>query len=454
MHNVPTHTTTLLDTLAESPVRAAIREALGVPRSPQAGSPSSIVVHTLTDERFAPCKGCFECWVKTPGQCGMRDAANAVMADCIHAEELIWTTRVRFGCWEARAKATLDRTIGIVSPFFTTVHGETHHRARYDRYPRWGVIAVADDHTTHTDRRRFSSIVARNVVNMQQRKPWVAFVPPDATADDVAAAVHHARAHPLENTTAPPFLPPTAKGVSPRADRPRHVVAWIGSAKPNGTSTSEALVQPLLDHLAELGWTTEVLHTRGAVKLQHAEAPKLVEAVQRADLLVLSTPVYVDTPPASVLAGLGQLARARLDSPPAMVVISQCGFPELEHNYLLLDVVAEASRRIGMPWAGHLAVGGGGAFTGAHLSKPGDKAWRQARALQDAATALDAGEPIPPTVTESFGHAILGPALYRLAGDVGWLVQAWQHGALWTLGDEPFAGSDDGAVSTAGSGKA
>lgn len=39
-------------------------------------------------------------------------------------------------------KKGLDRLIGLVSPFFTKIAGETHHRPRYDRYPALLAVGV------------------------------------------------------------------------------------------------------------------------------------------------------------------------------------------------------------------------------------------------------------------------------------------------------------------------
>lgn len=423
--------TTLLDALPAVPVRSRIHAALA--------TEDLRAIHALRAETFAPCKGCFECWVKTPGRCGMRDAANPLMSDIIASTDIIWTTRVRFGCWDPIAKAALDRSIGLLSPFFEEVRGETHHKARYDHYPRWGVVAVEAPGTSEADRERFRHIVRRNVLNMHSEGPWVAFVREQDTQEDVEQAIVEARAFPLPVAEVPVFTPPDPHGVPDPLDRPRHVVAWVGSAKATGESTSEGLAQALLHHLQTRGWTTELLHARRTVHLRREGAPALVEAVSRADLLILASPVYVDCLPALVLSGLDRLANAGLRAPPAILPILQSGFPELSHSALGLDVIARFAESTGSLWAGHLAVGGGGAFEGADFTELNSKAGQQARALLQAAEALDRCRPVPDEAIERFGTPLLGPRMYRMAGQMGWLVQAWQHGTLGQLGDRPFS---------------
>jgi len=424
-------TTTLLDALPDVPVRTAIREALGDVHA----------VHTFCEERFAPCTGCYECWLKTPGKCGLQDAANPVMADAIAADTVIWTTRVRFGSWDPIAKAALDRSIGLVSPFFTTVDGETHRQKRYAHYPRWKVVAVTDDQTTEADRERFRTLVARNALNLHSEEAVVAFVDEGASADDVREAL--ARAVPAPSNKAPPAPDLERVGVAPTPGRPRHAVCWVGSGKPPGTSTSEKMARPLLERLEHRGWTTEIIHTRAVAELRATEAPALVSAFERADLLIVSSPVYVDCLPASVLTGMRLVGHTRISHPPVLLPIIQCGFPEADHTTLALQILADFAQRNGMGWAGHLAVGGSGAFEDTQLTVPSGRGARQARALLDAAAALDVGNPIPHPVTEAFATPLQSPAMYRTSEQLGWLAQAWTHGAMFHLNDRPFPEASD-----------
>ena len=110
---------TLLDALEGGELGAALRQALT--------SETLLADHRLREERFAPCQGCFECWVKHPGTCKAKDAANDVMRDAMAADVLLWATRVRFGCWDPIAKVAFDKAVGVLSPFFRAIAGETHH---------------------------------------------------------------------------------------------------------------------------------------------------------------------------------------------------------------------------------------------------------------------------------------------------------------------------------------
>lgn len=412
---------TVLDSVWPEVVAEHVRAAVGATRA-----------HALRHERFAPCSGCFECWIAHPGTCKASDAANDVMRDVVGSSEVVWVTRPRHGCWDSLAKQALDKCLGLISPFFGTEHGETHHHTRYGRFPRFGVVAVVDPDETPEDRERFRRLFARNAVNFHSDQPWVAFVSPGAGREEVAEAIAAAKGSPwLGFPNLAPF-PPRSDAVGPAGKR---ALLLVGSAKASGTSLSERLGRALLERLAHRGWSTDLRWLHHVVKLGRPEAPALVEAIGGADLVVLAAPVYVDCLPAVVLAALERMGNATGGA--VFLPIVQCGFPEPEHLTLALEVLSTATRRLGYGWAGHLAVPGGPALASAPLDRPG-LAGRQVEGLDGAAAALDAGQPVPESAIEAFGTAVVSPAVYRFAGNAGWVAQAWGHGVLLDLGRRPF----------------
>jgi multimeric flavodoxin WrbA len=432
----PHETVTVLNGLREGPVWRAI----------QAGTAASGLrtraIHHLGDAVYAPCKGCFECWTKTPGQCGMRDAANPTMEDAIAADVLLVTTRVRFGTVHPLTKAALDRMIGLISPFFQVRGGETHHRARYGAYPHWAVVAVTDPHADDDERALFVETVRRMAVDLHSPVPWVCFVSDGMSEEGIRTAVRDGLAHLADAPALPSWTPvlPSPRGVVLPEDRAPHAVVWVGSAKPPGTSASENLGAALAGMLETHGWTSEVVHARRVAKLGRGRADKLVEAFQRADLVILATPVYVDTLPALVLEGLSDLRGQGLGTA-SLLPIVQCGFPELLHTETALASLAMAAGRLGLSWAGHLALGGGGIAQRA--IEPYGPLAAQHDALTQAAAALADGRAIDEATRARFAEPYLSERTYRLAGHTGWFAQAWKHGAITRLWDQPFRPADE-----------
>ncbi len=425
---------TMLSSLGDEAIESAVRDEL---RSEGV----DVYVHDLTHERFAPCQGCFECWIAHPGTCKASDGANDVMRDVIASDAVLWLVAPRFGAWDPVSKAALDKIIGLISPFFTKVAGETHHKRRYERYPRWAVLAVSGPGQTDGERDVFRTLVERNVLNMQVHSPFVAFA--DA-ADPVrfrtmanAALAHLTADHPDDHWTMVEPLPPVESAVGPDVGN-RRAVLWVGSAKPHRTSTSEALGTALTRRLESRGWECRTVRAPKVTKLGRDGSPELVGVTRSASLLIVASPVYVDCLPALVLKGLGDLVDATvIGAGPALLPIIQCGFPEATHTRLAVEVLAHAASSAGWAWAGHLALGAGGFIDGADID-----ASRRFHKLQQAfdqvADALDAGDPVPAELTSALSAPLLNPTVYRWAGDVGWLAQAMRHGALTELWQRPF----------------
>ena len=93
-----------------------------------------------------PCMGCFGCWVRSPGQCVLRDRATPLPMLIADARELTLVSRCVYGGLSPEVKGALDRSIGYVLPFFRLVDGEMHHAMRFGNAPRlhlhlYGAIA-------------------------------------------------------------------------------------------------------------------------------------------------------------------------------------------------------------------------------------------------------------------------------------------------------------------------
>ncbi len=123
----------------------------------------------LEDMHIAPCRGCFQCWVRTPGICAIADEGQAVPEAWMQSDVVVLLTPVTFGGYSSVLKKAMDRVIPILSPFFMKIKGEVHHKRRYDKYPAMvgiGVLTARDDEAAALFRR----IVERNATNAHT--PW------------------------------------------------------------------------------------------------------------------------------------------------------------------------------------------------------------------------------------------------------------------------------------------
>jgi hypothetical protein len=132
----------------------------------------------LRDIEIEPCRGCFECWVRTPGLCARSEAANRIASAVIGSDLTVFLTPVTFGGYSSELKKAVDHLIPLLSPIFRRVRGEVHHRPRYSRYPDLlgvGLSRAADPEAEEI----FKRLLARNALNFYSpaHDAWV--VPED-----------------------------------------------------------------------------------------------------------------------------------------------------------------------------------------------------------------------------------------------------------------------------------
>ncbi len=119
----------------------------------------------LAAMKLGYCLGCFECWVKTPGLCRIDDAGREVAAAVIGSDLAVYLTPITFGGYSAELKKAVDRLICLISPFFSRIDGEVHHRTRYERYPALlGVGVLAQPHPAQDE--IFRTLIGRNAINL------------------------------------------------------------------------------------------------------------------------------------------------------------------------------------------------------------------------------------------------------------------------------------------------
>lgn len=148
----------------------------------------SAEVLALRKLNIAPCTGCFGCWLRTPGICQLADDGREVLRNIVQSDAVLLLTPVTFGGYSALLKRALDRIIPMISPFFTTIAGETHHRRRYARQPRFGVLGLTVDDDTE-ESQTFRTLAMRNAINWHEPRPAVAVLHAKAGAAELRAAL-------------------------------------------------------------------------------------------------------------------------------------------------------------------------------------------------------------------------------------------------------------------------
>lgn len=400
---------------------------------------------------LAPCQGEFDCWVKTPGVCRSHDEAQTI-AQAMHDTDLVIAlTPVTFGGYGSALKKVLDRLICLVEPFFEKREGLTHHTARYEHYPAFLFIGTSANQVSAHTARTFIDLCHDSALNLRSTCTSATCVSFDDSQwhEQAQQALERALRHEALPRSAPSRSYHDALLEACSADAPSliappsSVTLLVGSARPRGQSTSESLGRALLAPLEFAGAKTQVVHAIRFVKPGKA-FDEALEAILASDLLVVSSPLYVDTLPALLTRAL-EAARPQLATglqPVKSVAgIFNCGFPEAAHNRNAMQVLKNFTHDTGLRWAGGLAMGGGEAIHGRPLADLGGMVRAQALALRLAGQQLSHGQPIPAEAIANMARGLLPAFLYRWVGGLGWAVQARAHGvARRRLHDRPLDG--------------
>ena len=143
----------------------------------------------VNDRSITPCRGCFKCWIKSPGQCPINDGfgnTGKILSEC---NSLIIISKLTFGSFSPFVKNVLDRSISYVHPYFRIINNEMHHRLRYSNklsvsayfYP--GRLNNApDEHERNTARK----LVLANCKNFGATADKIVFLDREDSINDIA----------------------------------------------------------------------------------------------------------------------------------------------------------------------------------------------------------------------------------------------------------------------------
>lgn len=124
---------------------------------------------SLRELRLKGCSGCFSCWLKTPGECAKRDDSATVCRAVMASELTVVASPIIMGFTSALLKRATDQMIPLIHPYFVVEQGEMHHRARYGKYPVFGLLTCASDDTDAEDIAITEQIWSRTALDLKSR---------------------------------------------------------------------------------------------------------------------------------------------------------------------------------------------------------------------------------------------------------------------------------------------
>lgn len=122
---------------------------------------------TLRDLSIRHCTGCWNCWVKTPGECIHHDDAADVLRRLLRADLLVMASPLVMGHPSAVLKRFMDRMIPLVHPYVQWDRGECHHYARYAQYPKLALYLEKEADTDEEDIAITTDLMSRAARNLK-----------------------------------------------------------------------------------------------------------------------------------------------------------------------------------------------------------------------------------------------------------------------------------------------
>ena len=146
--------------------------------------PKGTLTILSADDKFAPCQGCFRCWLKNSGYCFMTDSLQHAGSIIGNSDSIIVISRLCYGCYSPKIKNIWDRSISLSTPFLTYRGWKTHHTRRYHNKPCLHVYFYGD--STPCEQNTARELVKSNCINMGFAKSEVVFVDSPTNLQEVS----------------------------------------------------------------------------------------------------------------------------------------------------------------------------------------------------------------------------------------------------------------------------
>ena len=110
------------------------------------------------------CIGCNHCWLKTPGECTIKDDYEMILKEIIHADQMWVISDTALGFIDHKGKNIYDRIMPILTMYLKFKGGQMRHVMRYDQRTDLGLIFRGDP-----DRQFLDRWIRRAALNVDSR---------------------------------------------------------------------------------------------------------------------------------------------------------------------------------------------------------------------------------------------------------------------------------------------
>ena len=90
--------------------------------------------------KISHCIGCNYCWLKTPGECTIKDDYEMILKKVVHADQMWVVSDTALGFIDHKGKNVYDRMIPALTMYLKFYKGQLRHVPRYQKLPDIGLI--------------------------------------------------------------------------------------------------------------------------------------------------------------------------------------------------------------------------------------------------------------------------------------------------------------------------
>ena len=125
------------------------------------GNSKEIEIVECAPLKISHCIGCNYCWLKTPGECAIKDDYEIILKKMIHADQLWVISDTALGFIDHKGKNIFDRILPIATMYLKFVGDQMRHVPRYRGKTDFGLIITGEADKEYL--KRWLSRVALNL---------------------------------------------------------------------------------------------------------------------------------------------------------------------------------------------------------------------------------------------------------------------------------------------------
>jgi len=148
-----------------------------------------VTLFNLRDMGIRYCTGCLGCFVKTPGECIVKDASADMRRKYINSDFALLASPVIMGFTSALLKTAQDRLTPLLLPYFELSADGVRHVGRYAKFPSIGLLLEKSPHTAGDTIRIIHDIYKRYATNIKSSLLFVKLT--DSPVEAVVNEINH-----------------------------------------------------------------------------------------------------------------------------------------------------------------------------------------------------------------------------------------------------------------------